>query len=385
MRKRWDSACYRELGAELRKHRREAGLTEAKLGRQLGWSASKVARSEFGQVKLSTIDVITYLAFCGVYGKRSAELRAMCREAEATSGHWLRRHESGLPDATRALIYHESTANASTSYEPELVPGLLQTEGYIRVLMEKRWPGWDPKLAVRIRKTRQRILHGPDPARFNFFVHENALQLAVGDATIMHEQLLALLLLDGLPQAGPFQDRLSSASGGATRGRWRAGGAGAARHLSVHCGVGATNASFLTPSVRKASFVARLRSHWNTWRHHSPISNSSHSGDLETAVLPQVALRVVPAGALATVGGPFVLFEYTNHEPLVYLEAMTCGLFLEDSEYVEDYRNLVSIIADVALGEGHSREYLAALASDYDREGVDSDAHDGVEEKQLQR
>ncbi|HEV8556482.1 MAG TPA: hypothetical protein VGR06_08815 [Actinophytocola sp.] len=43
-------------------------------------------------------------------------------------------------------------------------------------------------------------------------------------------------------------------------------------------------ASFLTLSVRNASFVAQPRSHWSTSRHHSPISNSNHLDDLETAV-----------------------------------------------------------------------------------------------------
>jgi hypothetical protein len=42
--------------------------------------------------------------------------------------------------------------------------------------------------------------------------------------------------------------------------------------------------AFVTLSVREAPFIARLRSHWSSWRHHGPISNNNHSGDLETAV-----------------------------------------------------------------------------------------------------
>lgn len=296
MRKRWDSACYRELGAELRKRRKEAGLTEAELGRQLGWSASKVARCEFGQVKLNTIDVITYLAFCDVYGKRSVELRAMCREAELTTSHWIRRHELGLPETIRSLIFHEATADVSTCYEPNLIPGLLQTEDYIRARTTERWPNWDPALAVRIRKQRQRIVHRPSPGQFVFFIHENALRLIVGGAAIMHDQMLALLLLDGL------------------------------QHVAIH----------IVPAA---------------------------------------------AGAQAILGGPFRLLEWADHGPLVYLDGPTCGLFLEDSEYVEDYRALIPVLADIALNEGQSREFLAAMASDYDRERADVDDHQDVEEK----
>jgi transcriptional regulator with XRE-family HTH domain len=292
------TACYRELGAELRRIREAAGLTETQLSEQLGWSITRISRSERGYVALSEIDVIVYLAFCGVYGTFGSAQRAMCREAEPKPGYWIRRHEEGLPDATRSLIYHESTAIASTSYEPAFVPGLLQTEGYIRALTTERWPNWDAGVAVRIRQERQWILHRPSPARFMFIVHESALRMTVGDHAIMHEQLLALLLLDGLPHVG---------------------------------------------------------------------------------------VRVVPAAAeaQAVFGGAFRLLEYHNHQPLIYLDCQFGGLFLEDSEYVDSYRSLIPIIANVALNEGQSREVLATIASDYDREGADPDAHDDVEEEQL--
>ena len=291
-------ACYRELGAELRKRRLAAGLTEAQLGGEVGWSASKISRIESGQIRLSEVDVIHYLAFCGIYGKHCAELRALVREATPKPGYWLRQHEVGLPDSTCTLIYHESTAIASTSYEPQFVPGLLQTEGYVRALATEQWPNSDIELAVRIRQERQRILHRPQPARFTYFLNERALQLTVGSLTIMHDQLLTLLLLDGLP------------------------------HVSI---------------------------------------------------------RVVPAAAStqAMFSGSFRLLEYTDHQPLVYLDGPFCGLFLEDAEYVDAYRKLIPIIADVALNEHDSREYLASLASDYDREGAGLDVRDHVEEEHL--
>jgi hypothetical protein len=240
--------------------------------------------------------VILFLSFCGVYGIHGADQRAICREAESKPSHWIRRHKVGLSDTTQSLIYHETTAIASTSYEPNLVPGLLQTEAYTRARTVERWPDWDPDFAVRVRQERQRILNGPSPASFTFFVHENALRFTVGGRAIMQEQMLALLLLDGLAH---------------------------------------------------------------------------------------VAIRVVPAsaGARALLGGSFRLLEYANHQPLVYLDAPACGLFLEDREYVDDYRALLPTIANLALNEGQSREWLAALASEYDREGANPDVHDRVEEK----
>src|SRR6266516_1182843 len=100
------TGCYRELGAELRKAREAAGLTEMDLAYWLGWSLTRVSRSERGYVQLSEIDVILYLAFCGVHGVHGDDQRAMCREAEPKPGYWIRRHGLGLPDSARSLIYH---------------------------------------------------------------------------------------------------------------------------------------------------------------------------------------------------------------------------------------------------------------------------------------
>src|SRR5882672_7353258 len=126
------TACYRELGAELRKRREAAGLTEARLAEEVGWTPTKISRIESGRIGLSEVEVLHYLGFCGIYGTHAHDLRAMCREAERKAGYWLQSHEEALPESACSLIYHEATATLSTSYEPERVPGLLQTEAYIR-------------------------------------------------------------------------------------------------------------------------------------------------------------------------------------------------------------------------------------------------------------
>ncbi len=109
------------------------------------------------------------------------------------------------------------------------------------------------------------------------------------------------------------------------------------------------------------------------------IMNEQLLGLLILDVLPHVAIRVVPAPAM--LGGSFRLFEYTDHAPLVYLDGPTTGLFLEDGEYVDDYRALLPAIANIALNEGQSREWLAACASQYDRGRTNPDVCDRVEEK----
>lgn len=92
--------------------------------------------------------------------------------------------------------------------------------------------------------------------------------------------------------------------------------------------------------------------------------------------LPQVTIRVVPASAMF--GGAFRLLQFAKHRSMVYLSGQVAGLFLEDKEFVDPYRTLIPVIADVALNEGQSREFVATLANEYDR----GSAHPHVEEKQ---
>ncbi|HET9138797.1 helix-turn-helix transcriptional regulator [Actinophytocola sp.] len=81
--------------------------------------------------------------------------------------------------------------------------------------------------------------------------------------------------------------------------------------------------------------------------------------------LPHIDIRVVPAGSMF--GGAFRMLHYTQHKPLVHLDAYFAGLFLEAEEYVAPYRELVAVIAKAALGERESREFLTTLAGDHDR------------------
>jgi hypothetical protein len=101
----------------------------------------------------------------------------------------------------QSLIFHESTANNSIIYEPLAVHGLLQTPSYARAhitavecdICEERLAA-----AVRTRMERQRILSLRNPARFTYYIHEQALRLRVGTDEIMAEQLLHIVLTAAL-------------------------------------------------------------------------------------------------------------------------------------------------------------------------------------------
>jgi len=193
-------AQYRELGAVLRARREQAGLTGRELSRLTGWTKTKISRIETGQSMIDAVDAIHYLGHCGLFRRDVMDELALLKDAERRLGFWLSPHGEWLEDSLGSLIYHEVTAAESTTYEPLLVPGLLQTSDYARTrIAAEQWRSPENvKQCVRIRMERQRILDLPYPAMFRFFVHEQALLLEVGSPVVMHEQMLKLALATAL-------------------------------------------------------------------------------------------------------------------------------------------------------------------------------------------
>jgi transcriptional regulator with XRE-family HTH domain len=97
MARRRADACYRELGAELRKRRIAANLTMRELAYHLDWSPSTVSRVESGYIGLPTTEVLHYLGPCKVFLPQALELLGLCRTADRRLGYWLtRRIHDGL-------------------------------------------------------------------------------------------------------------------------------------------------------------------------------------------------------------------------------------------------------------------------------------------------
>jgi hypothetical protein len=180
----------RELGASIRQAMHLADIRSHEVARQLGWSGSRVSRLLSGKRGGSPEDVIAVLALCGVHGKERDRLLALSQEHEQPN--WFQ-----LGPQLRTLIGHESKATTIKQFEFNLIPGLLQTEGYIRALMTAAT--WLSPAEIEKRVTarlgRQKLLSRLDPPRFTFYIHEFALRLPVGGPAIMSEQLHKLLRL----------------------------------------------------------------------------------------------------------------------------------------------------------------------------------------------
>jgi transcriptional regulator with XRE-family HTH domain len=188
------SGQARELGNELRRIRERAELTVREVARVLHADKSKVSRIENGLRLPSELDVAMYVALC--HATEAERDRLLELTKQSGEGNWLRPHGEALPEQLRSLIFQENTAQTITSYEPLIIPGLLQTEDYARYMCT--WAGLISTerigLQVEARLGRQRLLDRHSPPSLTFFLHEHVLRTPVGSAALMHEQLLHLLL-----------------------------------------------------------------------------------------------------------------------------------------------------------------------------------------------
>lgn len=103
-------------------------------------------------------------------------------------GAFARADASGFPD----WMEREQAATDIRTYEISCIPGLLQTAGYARALIEARTPWLDVEEQVQMRLSRQAVL-----ARANVraVIEQSAIERIIGDRDTQYEQLMHLLTL----------------------------------------------------------------------------------------------------------------------------------------------------------------------------------------------
>ena len=131
------------VGAQLRRLRIEAGVSREEAGEAIRASEWKIHRLENGQVGFKERDLIDLLGRYGVTDAADiAGLLELAREANAPG--WWQDYGDVLPQWFRAYVDLEAVATLIRTYEGQLVPGLLQTDGYVRAVIHDtslgRWP-----------------------------------------------------------------------------------------------------------------------------------------------------------------------------------------------------------------------------------------------------
>ena len=187
--------CRLQLGSELRQLRLAAGIKGAQVCKRLIWSPSKLTRLETGEnASVETTDVMGLCEIYGVDADTRARLLGYAAVTKTRRDWWATpEYRPAIRPGFRAFLDLEATATAVQNYEAEFVPGLLQTEAYIRAIYESAHQGLpeeDIDRLIAIRTTRQQILVRPGaPLKFTAIMNEAVLRRQVGEPEVMRRQL----------------------------------------------------------------------------------------------------------------------------------------------------------------------------------------------------
>jgi transcriptional regulator with XRE-family HTH domain len=209
------------VGARLRRLRVEVGLTREEAAEAIRASEWKIHRLENGQVGFKERDIIDLLGRYGVSDPAEvADFLALAREANAPG--WWQHYGDVLPQWFRTYVDLESAASLIRTYEGQFVPGLLQTDGYMRAVVQGAHleeSAEEVGRRVRLRMARQVLLTRQDPPRLWAVVDEAALRRPVGGPEVMRGQLERLVEATKLPnitlQILPFNSGAHAAMAGA--------------------------------------------------------------------------------------------------------------------------------------------------------------------------
>src|SRR4029453_17652996 len=123
------------VGARLRRLRTEMELTREEAAEAIRASEWKIHRLENGQVGFKERDMVDLLRLYQVTDPGEvAEFLALAREANAPG--WWQHYGDVLPQWFRTYVDLESAASLIRTYEGQFVPGLLQTDGYMRAVVQ---------------------------------------------------------------------------------------------------------------------------------------------------------------------------------------------------------------------------------------------------------
>ncbi len=204
------------IGVQLKKLREKSGMTTRSVASALGLSSSSVNRNEKGQRIPDREEASALCALFGVTGEEKRELIERIGETSETAS-WLA--TGHLPDQLASLMVLEREAVAITDVQVALIPGLVQTADYARLLLgSPAVIDEDVERRVSTRLGRQAILSRPSAPEVSLFIDEGALHRTLGNSQVMREQLEHLLVVQRRDNVSvrviPARARESPAHGG---------------------------------------------------------------------------------------------------------------------------------------------------------------------------
>lgn len=184
-----------QVAATLRRMREQARVTRETAAAELYCTVSKIGDIETGRSGVKPAELEKLLDLYSATGEDRDTLVETARISRRR-----RRYdpsEPSIPVGYRRYGDLEAQARSVMFFSPELLPGVLQTDGYARAVLE--WSGrldvaevdWKLALRAQRRKIMQRV--DPPPPACWCILGEAALRASVGGPVVMAEQLEYLL------------------------------------------------------------------------------------------------------------------------------------------------------------------------------------------------
>ncbi|WP_176921512.1 helix-turn-helix domain-containing protein [Pseudonocardia oroxyli] len=194
------------MGALLKEVRLRTDLSLEEAATAIQRSAATLSRLERGrQQKVRILEVTALLDHYRSTRKdafSAAEQEHILQLTErSTEREWFRQYGGPMTTENAArYAEYENDASVIRSFEPELVPGLLQTRGYAEAVTDAAFSGGDVPadqrarvVDLRIARQEEILSRPPGTLRFDTILGELALRRRVADVEVLREQLERLL------------------------------------------------------------------------------------------------------------------------------------------------------------------------------------------------
>ncbi|MGW5384215.1 helix-turn-helix domain-containing protein [Nocardia sp. NPDC003963] len=192
----------RQLGRALREAREGVGFTLEQAAREMEMSKTALIRLEKGhneKVKLRDVE-----GFGRLYELGDAYIEDLKELAQQTpTESWWNETRRMFRGGFTSYLRLESAASRLSTFQPSIVPGLLQSFEYTRAV-EKPFFSQDTeesverRIALRMRRAAV-LTRRNSPVSADFVVHESALHTRVGSASVMSAQLRHMADMSTLP------------------------------------------------------------------------------------------------------------------------------------------------------------------------------------------
>lgn len=187
----------RRVAEGLRALRADAALSTTELAKRLGWSQSKVSKTELGRTMPQPSDVDAWARATGATPGVRDQLLELAERSATEAIEWRRELAPGRRRKQDEIRRIEAAASVIRVFSPDVVVGLAQTARYAEAMFRLGrvvGPAEDLQQVVEARMARQTALDDQSK-RFHLLMSETALRRRVVSRLEMGEQLARLMEL----------------------------------------------------------------------------------------------------------------------------------------------------------------------------------------------